>query len=161
MQRSSGMASGPIRDRERRRSLLFDATDFTELTYRDSTAQNSSAIPNAKSLASSSVSIFSNAKSLASNSLTISKTLGAFPSPKSMKRATSVGTVLNAFSKLPPTDQWLRSGIVERQTVSSDMVWLPRLMVLTEGDLIFAKEGSDIVLDRLALQHITFIGKVF
>ena len=138
------MTSAPIRGRERRRSLLFDATDFTELTARDHPPPHPAA--------------FSNAKSLISNSFSMGKV--GFASSFSFKRAASVGTVLNAFSKLPPSDQWLRSGIVERQTVSSDMVWLPRLMILTEKDLIFAKEGSDIVLDRLALQNVTFVGKV-
>ena len=33
-------------------------------------------------------------------------------------------------------------------------------MILTEHDFIFAKEGTDIVLDRLALKNVTFIGKV-
>jgi hypothetical protein len=44
--------------------------------------------------------------------------------------------------------------------MSSDTLWLPRLMILTEDDIIFAKEGTDLVLDQLALNHVTFIGKV-
>ena len=124
--------SGP--GRGRRSSLLFEGAEFSELT-RDVPAQNPSAFSSFKALS-------------------------GFSQSFSLKRSNSDGKVLNAFSRLPPQDQWLRSGIVERQTVSSDMVWLPRLMILTEQDLLFAKEGTDIVLDRLALNNITFIGKV-
>lgn len=140
MHGTPSLATGPPRGRERRRSLLFDATDFTELTARDHlTARDR--LPQHP--------VAFSPKSLGGNSLTIA-----------FKRAASIGTVLNAFSKLPPKESWLRSGIVERQTVSSDMVWLPRLMVLTDESLFFAKEGSDIILDRLSLQNVTFIGKV-
>ena len=137
MQRTASFsAAGPVRGRERRRSLLFEATEFSELTAKES-PQLTPAFPNLRAIS-------------------------AFSHSFSFKRTASVadGKVLNAFSRLPPTDQWLRSGIVERQTVSSDMVWLPRLMILTNQDLIFAKEGTDIVLDRLALKNVTFIGKV-
>ncbi len=114
--------------RERRRSLLFDATEFTEI---------SSSPPSTLTLPKSSYASFS------------------------LKRTgSSVVKVLSAFSKLPPEEKWLRSGVVERQTMSSDTLWLPRLMILTEDDIIFAREGTDLVLDQLALKNVTFINKV-
>ena len=121
--------------RGRRSSLIFEGADFSELNAREITPQYSSPF-SAKTLGGGSASFYWRGSS-----------------------ATD-GRVLNTFSSLPPSNQWLRSGIVERQTVSSDMVWLPRLMILTEHDFIFAKEGTDIVLDRLALKNVTFIGKV-
>jgi hypothetical protein len=118
--------------KDRRRSLLFDATEFTELTARE--------IPSPQ--------IVQPPKLTYSSSFT-------------MKRTGSTAVkVLSAFSKLPPEDKWLRSGVVERQTMSSDTLWLPRLMILTEDDIIFAKEGTDLVLDQFALKYVTFIGKV-
>jgi hypothetical protein len=140
------MTSGPVRGRERRTSLLFDATDFSELTARETPPRHPASFSQLP-------------KGLASTG-SFTNRLASFSGSFAVKRTASVGAVLNAFSKLPPEEQWLKSGIVERQTVSSDMVWLPRLMVLTESDIIFAKEGSDIILDRLALQNVTFIGKV-
>ena len=121
--------------RGRRSSLIFEGADFSELNAREIMPQYSSPF-SAKTLGGGSASFYWRGSS-----------------------ATD-GRVLNTFSRLPPSNQWLRSGIVERQTVSSDMVWLPRLMILTEHDFIFAKEGTDIVLDRLALKNVTFIGKV-
>ncbi len=130
------MAAG---GRERRRSLLFDATEFTELTSRPGELreiQSTQSVPTQPKL--------------------------SFSPSFSLKRSGSIAVknVLSAFSKLPPQDTWLRSGVVERQTVSSDTLWLPRLMILTEDDIIFAKEDTDLVLDQLALKNVTFIGKV-
>ena len=33
-------------------------------------------------------------------------------------------------------------------------------MILTEEDIIFAKEDTDLVLDQLALKNVMFVGKV-
>ena len=66
--------------------------------------------------------------------------------------------VLGAFAKVPSMELWLKSGIVERQTVSADMQWLPRLMILTSDAVLFAKEGSDVILDKLPLKNIAFVG---
>ncbi len=76
------------------------------------------------------------------------------------KTASGLRKVLGAFATLPAKETWLRSELVERQTVSTDRVWLPRLMILTSDAVIFAKEGSDVILDRLPLKNIIFIGKV-
>ncbi len=64
------------------------------------------------------------------------------------------------FSKLPPESEWLRSGMVERQTSMVDAVWQPRLIVLTATDVLFAKPDSDAIVDRLPLRSITFVGQV-
>ena len=64
------------------------------------------------------------------------------------------------FAKLPSSSRWLRSSIVERQTVSTDISWQSRLMVLTSEDVYFAKPDSDLVVDRLPLRCISFISKV-
>jgi hypothetical protein len=63
-------------------------------------------------------------------------------------------------SRLPLSSRWIRSGVVERQTVSTDVQWQPRLMVLTENDIFFAKPESDVVLDKLSLSQVAFVGKV-
>ena len=76
------------------------------------------------------------------------------------KTSSGLRKVLGAFATIPPNDLWLRSGIVERQTVSTDMHWLPRLMILTSDAIIFAKEGSDVILDKLPLKNVSFVGKV-
>jgi hypothetical protein len=76
------------------------------------------------------------------------------------KTASGLRKVLGAFATLPPKETWIRSELVERQTVSTDRVWLPRLMILTSDAVIFAKEGSEIILDRFPLKNIIFIGKV-
>lgn len=72
----------------------------------------------------------------------------------------SMRKVLGAFGTIPTQETWLKSGIVERQTVSTDMLWLPRLMILTSDAIVFAKEGSEVVLDRFPLKNVTFVGKV-
>ena len=64
------------------------------------------------------------------------------------------------FSKLPPESEWLRSGMVERQTSIADAVWQPRLIVLTATDVLFAKADSDAIVDRLPLRSISFVGQV-
>ncbi len=76
------------------------------------------------------------------------------------KTASGLRKVLGAFATLPPQETWLRSELVERQTVSTERVWLPRMMILTQDAVIFAKEGSDVILDRFPLKNIIFIGKV-
>ncbi len=129
MQRITSMVSG---GRERRKSILFDATEFTELTSRE--------VPSIQSV-----------QNIPKN---------AFTSFALKRTGSSVVKVLSAFAKLPPVDKWLRSGVVERQTMSSDTLWLPRLMILTEDDIFFAREGTDLVLDQLALKNVTFISKV-
>ena len=63
-------------------------------------------------------------------------------------------------ARLPLSSRWIRSSLVERQTVSTDVQWQPRLMVLTDTDIYFAKPDSDIVLDKLPLRNVTFFGKV-
>ena len=79
----------------------------------------------------------------------------------SLTRAnSSLQQVLGTFAKVPSMELWLKSGIVERQTVSADLQWLPRLMILTSDAVLFAKEGSDVILDKLPLLNITFVGKV-
>jgi hypothetical protein len=67
--------------------------------------------------------------------------------------------VLGAFGTIPSQETWLKSGIVERQTVSTDMRWLPRLMILTSDAIMFVKEGSDVILDHFPLKNIMFLGK--
>ena len=44
--------------------------------------------------------------------------------------------------------------------VSTDTLWLPRLMILTSDAIIFTKAGVDVVLDRFPLTNVTFVGKV-
>ncbi len=62
--------------------------------------------------------------------------------------------------RLPTSSSWTRSGVIERQTISADMQWQPRLMVLTNTDIFFSKPDSDVILDKLPLRNIAFIGKV-
>ena len=64
------------------------------------------------------------------------------------------------FSKLPPERTWIRHGLVERQTMSADVQWHPRLMILTAHDIIFARQNTDVIVDRLHLKDITFVSKV-
>ena len=71
-----------------------------------------------------------------------------------------VDSSVEFFSKLPPESEWLRSGMVERQTSIADAVWQPRLIVLTSTDVLFAKADSDAIVDRLPLRSITFVGQV-
>ena len=71
------------------------------------------------------------------------------------------GSVATEFvARLPSSSGWIRSCIVERQTVSTDVQWQPRLMVLTESNILFAKPDSDVVLDKLSLKNVTFVGQV-
>ncbi len=63
-------------------------------------------------------------------------------------------------ARLPLSSRWIRSGVVERQTASTDVQWQPRLLVLTASDIFFAKPDSDVILDKLPLRNIAFIGKV-
>ena len=67
---------------------------------------------------------------------------------------------IELVARLPISSHWSRSGVVERQTVSTEMQWQPRLMVLTSTDIFFSKPDSDAILDKLPLQNIAFIGKV-
>jgi hypothetical protein len=64
------------------------------------------------------------------------------------------------FSKLPPSNFWLKSGMVERQTSATDFIWQPRMMILTAEDIIFSKPETDAIVDRLPLRNISFVGKV-
>ncbi len=64
------------------------------------------------------------------------------------------------FSRIPSPKLWLRSGLVERQTSATDFVWQPRMMILTDESIIFAKPETDAVVDRLPLRNVTFVGKV-
>ncbi len=64
------------------------------------------------------------------------------------------------FSKLPPERTWIRHGLVERQTMSADVQWHPRLMILTAHDIYFARPNTDVIVDRLHLKDITFVSKV-
>ena len=64
------------------------------------------------------------------------------------------------FSRLPPQEVWLRHGVVERQTVANDITWQQRLMVLTSKDILFTRPDTDIVVDRLPIKEIKFVGKV-
>ena len=73
---------------------------------------------------------------------------------------TGSGLVLGSNATIPSRETWLRSGNVERQTVSTDMLWLPRLIILTSDSVIFSKEGSDVILDKFPLQNIVYVGKV-
>lgn len=82
-------------------------------------------------------------------------------SPRDMDLDPSRSAQTTEFvAKLPLSSRWIRSSVVERQTVSTDVQWQPRLMVLTENDIFFAKPGSDVILDKLPLWHVTFVGKV-
>jgi hypothetical protein len=82
------------------------------------------------------------------------------PPPPSLIRRNYDDSNFELFAKLPPESTWLRSGIVERQTSIADAVWQPRLIVLTDDAVLFAKPDSDSVVDRLALRSITFVGQV-
>ena len=64
------------------------------------------------------------------------------------------------FARLPPKSKWTHSGLVERQTVSTDVSWQSRMMVMTTDTIYFAKPDSDLVLDQFALKLVSFIGKV-
>ncbi len=64
------------------------------------------------------------------------------------------------FSKLPPERMWIRHGLVERQTMSADVQWHPRLMILSAHDIFFARPNTDVIVDRLHLKDITFVSKV-
>ena len=92
----------------------------------------------------------------------VARTSSAFSDKSIALKHTGSGMrkVLGAFSSIPPKQSWLRSGIVERQMVSTDTLWLPRLMILTSDAIIFTKAGVDVVLDRFPLTNVTFVGKV-
>ena len=64
------------------------------------------------------------------------------------------------FSKLPAKESWVRHGVVERQTVAADISWNPRLMVLTNSDIYFARPETNIVVDRIPIKEVVFIGEV-
>ena len=64
------------------------------------------------------------------------------------------------FSEIPPKSKWLKSGTVDRQTSATDFVWQRRFMILTADDVVFAKPDSDVVVDRLPLLSVNFVGKV-
>ena len=76
----------------------------------------------------------------------------------SLIRRTNKGPNLEIFSQVPHRSAWLREGLVERQL--SVTVWQPRRMILTSKEVLFVKESSSAVVDRLPLRAITFIGRV-
>jgi hypothetical protein len=67
---------------------------------------------------------------------------------------------ITLFSRLPPENTWIRHGLVERQTMSADVQWHPRMMILTSSDIVFARPNTDVIVDRLHLKDITFVSKV-
>ena len=67
---------------------------------------------------------------------------------------------LSLFSKLPPEHTWIRHGLVERQTMSADVQWHPRLMILTSTDIVFARPNTDLIVDRLHLKDVIVVNKV-
>ena len=94
---------------------------------------------------------------------------GLLKTTSSLKRCSELEKTMQSGSGLrltfdgstfPPKESWLKSGLVERQMLSSDMVWNQRLMVLTSDAIYFSKEGSVIVLDKFELQSVAFVGKV-
>ena len=67
---------------------------------------------------------------------------------------------ISLFSRLPPEHTWIRHGLVERQTMSADVQWHPRMMILTSSDIVFSRPNTDVIVDRLHLKDVTFVGKV-
>jgi hypothetical protein len=80
--------------------------------------------------------------------------------PAGLLRKQASQDSFHIFSKLPPSNLWLKSGMVERQTSATDFVWQPRMMILSAEDIIFAKPETDAIVDRLPLRTISFVGKV-
>ncbi len=86
---------------------------------------------------------------------------GNSPSRRSsMIRGTYNSTSFDLFTKLPPESEWLKRGLVERQTSATDSIWQLRVITVTADDVLFSKQGSEDVVDRIALRNIIFVGKV-
>jgi hypothetical protein len=67
---------------------------------------------------------------------------------------------ITLFLRLPPENTWIRHGLVERQTMSADVQWHPRMMILSSSDIMFARPNTDVIVDRLHLKDVTFVSKV-
>ena len=63
-------------------------------------------------------------------------------------------------SRIPSEEQFIRSGLIERLTLSSDVAWLPRLMILTADEILFCLVDSNIVVERFPVASITFAAQV-
>jgi hypothetical protein len=68
--------------------------------------------------------------------------------------------VSTLFSELPPQDSWIEQGIVERRTVHANVVWRERKMILTKGNIFFARIDSNLIVDKILVRDISYIGKV-
>ena len=74
-------------------------------------------------------------------------------SPKSAQRA-------SLLTPLPLKETWIHSGTVERRTVHANVIWRERQIILTKDCIFFARNDSDLVVDKILISEIKSISKV-
>ena len=67
---------------------------------------------------------------------------------------------ISLFTKVPQHESWIMHGLVEKQTMSSEKQWDCRRMILTSSEIVFSMPDSDVIMDKISLEHVSFIGKM-